>query len=116
MTPQQKKGLSMLRDQMRRLNGTGVQQALNHAVFSILEMIVVYPVEDETHFTDGKGRVLPDAFLMKKGSNPRDLAFRVHTDIGKGFLHAIDARTKMRIKDTTELKSGDIIRIVSTAK
>ncbi|MDG6249852.1 YchF-related putative GTPase, partial [Methanocalculus sp.] len=116
MTPQQKKGLSMLRDQMRRLNGTGVQQAVNHAVFSILEMIVVYPVEDETHFTDAKGRVLPDAFLMKKGSNPRDLAFRVHTDIGKGFLHAIDARTKMRIKDTTELKSGDIIRIVSTAK
>jgi len=116
MTPQQKKGLSMLRDQMRRFNGTGIQQTVNHAVFSTLRMIVVYPVEDETHFTDGKDRVLPDAFLMKEGSNPRDLAFQVHTDIGKGFLHAIDARTKMRIKDTTELKNGDIIRIVSAAK
>ena len=116
MTPQQKKGLSLILDVMKRFNGTGVQQAVNHAVFSTLEMIVVYPVEDETHFTDAKDRVLPDAFLMKKGSNPRDLAFRVHTDIGKGFLHAIDARTKMRIKDTTELKDGDIIRIVSAAK
>ncbi|MCQ1538436.1 redox-regulated ATPase YchF [Methanocalculus taiwanensis] len=116
MTPQQKKGLAMIRDVMKRFDGTGVQQAVNHAIFSLLDLIVVYPVEDETHYTDGKGRVLPDAFLMKKGSNPRDLAFRVHTDIGKGFLHAIDARTKMRIKDTAELKSGDIIRIVSAAK
>ena len=41
---------------------------------------------------------------------------RVHTDIGNGFLYAVDARTKMRIKDSTELKSGDVIRIVSTAK
>ena len=53
---------------------------------------------------------------MKRGSTPRDLAFQVHTDIGKGFLYAIDARTKMRVKDTHELKDGDIIRIVSTAK
>ncbi len=116
LSPQQKKGLELIRVQMQRLHGTGVQQAINTAVFSLLGLIVVYPVEDESHFTDGKGRVLPDAFLMEKGSNPRDLAFRVHTDIGKGFLHAVDARSKMRIKDTTELKNGDIIRIVSTAK
>lgn len=116
LSPQQKKGLELIRVQMQRLHGTGVQQAINTAVFSLLGLIVVYPVEDESHFTDGKGRVLPDAFLLEKGSNPRDLAFRVHTDIGKGFLHAVDARSKMRIKDTTELKNGDIIRIVSTAK
>jgi len=116
LTPQQEKGLSLIRSVMQRLNGTGVQEAVNRAVFSLLDMIVVYPVEDETHFTDGKNRILPDAFLMRRGSTPRDLAYRVHTDIGKGFLYAVDARTKMRVKDTTELKSGDIIRIVSTAK
>ena len=60
--------------------------------------------------------MLPDAFLLKKGSTPRDLAFRVHTDIGKGFLYAIDAKTKMRIKDSQQLKDGDIIRIVSATK
>ena len=63
-------------------------------------MIVVYPVEDENHYCNKQGDVLPDAFLMKKGSTPHDLAYQVHTDIGKGFLYAIDARTKMRIKET----------------
>ena len=79
-------------------------------------MIVVYPVEDETHFCNKQGDVLPDAFLMKKGSTPHDLAFQVHTDIGKGFLYAVDARSKMRIKENHVLKNGDIIKIVSTAK
>jgi hypothetical protein len=40
----------------------------------------------------------------------------VHTDIGERFLYAVDARTKMRIKDTYELREGDIVRIVSAAK
>ena len=39
--------------------GTGVQQAVNHAVFSLLDRIVVYPVEDEHHFCDGKGASSP---------------------------------------------------------
>ena len=53
---------------------------------------------------------------MKRGSTSRDLAFQVHTDIGEGFLYAIDAKTGMRIKDTQELKNGDIIKIVSVRK
>lgn len=101
---------------MAQHEGTGVQQVINQAVFGLLDRIVVYPVEDETHLTDAKGRILPDAFLMKKGSTPHDLGFQVHSDIGKGFLYAIDAKTKMRIKENTELKDGDIIKIVSTAK
>jgi len=112
----QQDGLSKIRGFMDVYGGTGVQQMINQAVFGLLDQIVVYPVEDETHLTDAKGRVLPDAFLMKKGSTPRDLAYQVHTDIGKGFLYAIDAKTKMRIKETTVLKDGDIIKIVSTAK
>jgi len=79
-------------------------------------MIVVYPVEDENKLIDSKGRMLPDALLMKRGSTPRDLAYQVHTDIGEGFLYAVDARIGMRIKDTLELKNGDIIKIVSVRK
>jgi hypothetical protein len=101
---------------MQKYGGTGVQQAIDHTIRQVLGLIVVFPVEDEHKFSDSKGRVLPDAFLMKKGSTPRDLAFMVHTDIGKGFLYAVDARTKMRVKDTHELQDGDVIRIVSTAK
>lgn len=112
----QKAGLAKIADIIKKYGGTGVQQAINRAVFELLNMIVVYPVEDENHYCDKKGQVLPDAFLMRKGSTPHDLAFMVHTDIGKSFLYAIDARTKMRIKESHQLKDGDIIRIVSTAK
>jgi hypothetical protein len=112
----QKAGLMKMKEYMDAHGGTGVQDIINKAVFELLDMIVLYPVEDETHLTDGQGRVLPDAFLMKKGSTPHDLAHQVHSDIGKGFLYAIDAKTKMRIKENAILKDGDIIKIVSTAK
>ena len=112
----QKAGLAKIAELMKQNNGTGVQQAINRAVYELLDMIVVYPVEDETHFCNKQGDVLPDAFLMKKGSTPHDLAFQVHTDIGKGFLYAVDARSKMRIKENHVLKNSDIIKIVSTAK
>jgi len=116
LTPVQKAGLSKIADVMKQCKGTGVQQAINRAVLDLLDMIVVYPVEDETHFSNKKGEVLPDAFLMKRGSTPHDVAFQVHTDIGKGFLYAVDARTKMRIKENHVLQDGDIIKIVSAAK
>ena len=116
LSPAQKAGLAKIAGVMKECRGTGVQQAINRAVFELLDMIVVYPVEDENHYCNKQGDVLPDAFLMRKGSTPHDLAYQVHTEIGKGFLYAIDARTKMRIKETHELKNGDIVKIVSTAK
>jgi ribosome-binding ATPase YchF (GTP1/OBG family) len=112
----QKGGLAKIAAVMKRNKGTGVQQVINRAVFELLNRIVVYPVEDENHYCNKQGEVLPDAFLMEKGSTPHDLAFQVHTDIGKGFLYAIDAKTKMRIKESHILKDGDIIKIVSAAK
>jgi ribosome-binding ATPase YchF (GTP1/OBG family) len=116
LSPPQKAGLAKIAEVMKQNNGTGVQQAINRAVFTLLDMIVVYPVEDENHYCDKQGDVLPDAFLMKKGSTPHDLAYQVHTEIGKGFLYAVDARTKMRIKENHVLKNHDIIKIVSAAK
>ena len=112
----QRSGLARIAAVMQQNGGTGVQQAINRAVFELLDRIVVYPVEDENHYCDKQGRVLPDAFLMKRGSTPHDLAFQVHSDIGKGFLYAVDARTKMRIKENHELKNGDIVKIVSAAR
>jgi ribosome-binding ATPase len=116
LNPAQKAGLGRIAAVMKKFGGTGVQEALNHAIFSLLGLIVVYPVEDEHKYADGKGRVLPDAFLLKKGSTPRDLAFKIHTEIGEGFLFAVDARTKMRVKDTHQLKDRDVIKIVSTRR
>ena len=97
-------------------NGTGVQDVLNRAVFGLLDNIVVYPVEDENKYADHFGNVLPDAILIKRGSTSLDLAARIHTDIAKGMLYAIDAKTKMRLSKEYILKDDDVIKIVSAAK
>ncbi|MCZ7399426.1 MAG: redox-regulated ATPase YchF [Candidatus Methanoperedens sp.] len=109
----QKEALQKIRLLMKKNSGTGIQKCINETVFKLLDLVVVYPVEDENRFTDKMGRILPDAFLLKKGSTPKDLAFMVHTDIGKGFLYAVDARTKMRLGEKHELKNGDIVKIVA---
>jgi ribosome-binding ATPase YchF (GTP1/OBG family) len=107
-------GLEKIRSLMKEYGGTGVQECINRAVFELLDYIVLYPVEDENKYTDRKGVILPDAFLMKRGSTARDLAFRVHSDIGESFLFAVDAKSKMRLGEKYELKDGDVIKIVST--
>lgn len=110
----QSAGLEKIRDLLRRFGSTGVQQCINRAVFDLLDYITVYPVEDESKYTDKKGVVLPDAYLMKRGSTAKDLAYRIHSDIGDSFLFAVDARKKMRLGEKYELKDGDVIKIVST--
>jgi ribosome-binding ATPase len=110
----QKAGLDKIRALLKEFGSTGVQECLNMAVFNLLDYIVLYPVEDENKFTDSKGVTLPDAYLMKRGSTAKDLAYRIHSDIGDTFLFAIDARKKMRLGEKHELKDGDVIKIVST--
>ena len=107
-------GLEKIRAVMKQYGGTGIQDCINRAVFDLLDYIVVYPVEDENKFTDKNGVILPDAYLMKRGSTAKDLAYRIHSDIGESFLFAIDAKKKMRLGEKYELKNGDVIKIVST--
>ena len=99
---------------LKKFGSTGVQNCIEKAV-EMLDLIVVYPVEDETHLTDKEGRILPDAHFMKRGSTAKDLAYKVHTDLGDHFIRAIDARTHRVIGADHELKDGDVIRIVSDA-
>ncbi len=111
----QRDGLDQIGSVIDEWDGTGVQAALNEAVYGLLERITVYPVQNETHWSDGQGNVLPDAFLLPTASTPKDLAFAVHSDIGEGYLHAVDARENRRIGEDHELSEGDVIKIVSTA-
>ena len=82
MSEPQKKALDNLKAFLSTRGGTGIQECINRAVFDLLDLIVVYPVEDEGKWTDKNDRMLPDAFLMKRGSTAHDLAYRVHSDIG----------------------------------
>ncbi|CEA13764.1 redox-regulated ATPase YchF [Methanobacterium formicicum] len=114
LSPQQLKALEYIRENvLQKYGGTGVQEALNQAIFNLLDMIVVYPVEDEHKLSDQNGNVLPDALLIPRGSKPRDMAFLIHTDIGEGFMHAIDARSCRRVSSDHELQDGDIISIIT---
>ncbi|MBP5785243.1 MAG: redox-regulated ATPase YchF [Methanobrevibacter sp.] len=114
LNPNQIKALEYIQTNILDVYGsTGVQEALNTAVFELLDMIVVYPVGDEHKLTDQKGNVLTDAFLVPKGSTPRQFAYIIHTDIGDKFMHAVDARKNMRIASDHELEDRDIIKIVT---
>ena len=115
LTDGQRARLDELRELMTTYGGTGVQRALDTAVYDLLDHITVYPVQNETKWTDGQDNVLPDAFLLPSGSTPLDLAYAVHSDIGDGYLHAVDARSNRRIGDDHELAEGDVVKIVSTA-
>ena len=114
ISSQQKNALDVVHTVFSKIETTGIQKTLNSAVFDVLKTIVVYPVEDETKFCNKDGVVFPDAKLLADGSTAKDLAAIIHADIAKGFLHAIDCKTKQRIGAEHKLKNGDVVKIVST--
>ncbi len=113
LTEGQKEALQKIKVFLKSKGSTGVQECVEKAVLEKLDLIAVYPVEDETHFTDGQGRVLPDAHLLSRESSALDLAYKVHTDIGDNFIRAIDCRSKRIIGKDYVLQDGDIIKIVA---
>jgi ribosome-binding ATPase len=115
LNPAQTAALRLVEEKvMKPLGGTGVQQAINEAYFTLLKAIVVFPVEDENKLTDKSGNVLPDAFVLKGGSTALDLARTVHSALAAGFLYAIDVRTKKRVAADYVLHDRDIMKIVSS--
>jgi len=115
LSDSQQAGLEQIREVMAEYGGTGVQSALNAAVYDLLDHLTAFPVQNENKWTDARGNVLPDAFLLPEGSTPKDLAAAVHSDIAEGYLHAVNGKTKRRISEEYELEDGDVIKIVSTA-
>ena len=113
VSEEQRAGLERVHDVVEEHGGTGVQDALDAAVYDLLDRITAYPVENENRWTDGSGNVLPDAFLLRDGATPRDLAYAIHSDIGEAYHHAVDGRTKQRISDDTELEEGDVVKVVT---
>jgi len=95
---------------------TGVQFAINVAVFKLLKMNAVYPVYDPKKLSDRHGNVLPDVYLMPEGATVEDLAGEIHSELAKGLLYAIDVRTGLRLPANYKLKDRDVLSIVSTMK
>jgi ribosome-binding ATPase YchF (GTP1/OBG family) len=113
LTAGQRKAIDIMDHTMKKIGGTGVQTCLEKAAFQLLDLIVVYPVEDETRLTDHAGNILPDAHLIRRGSTAKDLAYKIHTDLGEGFIRAINAKTKRIVGHDYVLQDGDVITIIS---
>lgn len=117
LSESQTKALEIIRQRILfELGSTGVQDAINTAYFRLLSMVTVYPVEDLEHLSDRMGRVLPDAYLVPYGTTARQLAYIIHTELGQGFIYAVEAREKKRIGEDYVLKDRDVISIVSARK
>ena len=117
LSPNQTKALEAIREKILAKNGsTGVQEAINTAYFKLLNMITVYPVEDVEHLANHNGKVLPDAYLIPKGTTAHQFAYIIHTELGESFLYAVDARNKTRIGEDAVLKDKDVISIVSARR
>ncbi len=112
MDKKQEQGLNFIRENvLKKFNGTGVQKILNKTVFELLDMIIVYPVQDANKWVSGKGNVLPDSYLIKKNSNALDLAFKIHSDFGNRFISAVNCKTNQKLGKESALQNNDIVKI-----
>jgi ribosome-binding ATPase YchF (GTP1/OBG family) len=108
----QKEALETIRKNVFSVFGsTGVQEILDKAVFDFLKYIAIFPAGAK--LADSKGNILPDCFLMPSGTTALDFAFKLHTDIGKNFVKAIDIRTKMAVGKDHKLKNRDGLEIIT---
>ena len=92
--------------------GTGVQKVLNASVFDFLKYVAIFPAS-ANKLGDSKGNILPDCFLLPENSTALDFAYHLHTDFGKNFIKAIDARTKRALGKDYLLKNRDALEIVT---
>ncbi len=113
LSPAQTAALDGIARLLKLWGSTGVQGALEAMVFQRLHRVVVFPVEDEQHWTDSRGRVLPDAVLVPAGTPVRAVAYRVHTDLGEKFVRAIDGRTQRALAADHPVEPGAVLRFVA---
>ena len=100
---------------LNQYGSTGIQDALDHASFSMANQICVYPVSDVNNYADNNDNILPDAFLVEKGTLLRDFVReKIHTELAENFIFGIDAKTKKRLGENYELMDGDVVKIVTS--
>lgn len=109
----QKKALEFIKaNVLQKYGTTGVQQVLDKAIFDFLKYIAIFP-GGVNKLEDKDGNVIPDCFLLKEGSTALDFAFKIHTDLGKHFIRAIDVKTKRTVGKEHLLKHRDVVEIIT---
>lgn len=113
LNEKQKLALEKIKESVINIYGsTGVQEILDYVVFKLLKYIAIFPAS-ANHLSDSKGNILPDCFLLPEKSTALDFAYHIHTDLGKNFIKAIDAKTKQAIGKDHQLKHRDALEIIT---
>ncbi|MBI4140626.1 redox-regulated ATPase YchF [Candidatus Woesearchaeota archaeon] len=114
LSSQQQKAIDYInKNILEQYNSTGVQKTIDAALFELLKYIAIFP-GGVNKLSDQHGNVLPDCFLLPEGSTALDFAYKLHTDLGKGFIRAIDVKTKRTVGKEYLLKHRDVIEIISS--
>ncbi len=113
LQPAQAKALDFIKQNVLDSWGsTGVQQAIDTAVFQLLKYFTVFP-GGVSKLADQHGNVLPDCFLLPPGSTAYDFAAKIHTDLATHFVAAIDVKTKRKVGRDHPLKHRDVVEILT---
>jgi ribosome-binding ATPase len=112
LTDKQKGALDFVQNILTKFGSTGVQNVLDSAVFDLLKYKAIFP-GGVNNLTDSDGNTLPDCFLLPSQATALDFAFHLHTDFGKGFIKAINVKTKLPVGKDTILSHRDVIEIMS---
>ncbi|MBI4144936.1 redox-regulated ATPase YchF [Candidatus Woesearchaeota archaeon] len=113
LSPKQTEALEYIRAVLKKYGNTGVQKVLNAAVFELLHYMAIFP-GGMSKLADKDGNVLPDCFLLPPDSTALDFAAKIHTDLAKNFIAAMDVKTRRKIGRDTKLKNRDVVEILTS--
>ncbi|MBU1854826.1 MAG: redox-regulated ATPase YchF [Nanoarchaeota archaeon] len=114
LSERQKAALAFLKTNiLEKYHTTGVQEVIEKVVFELLKYIAVFP-GGINKLEDQYGNILPDCFLIPQKSTALDFAYKIHTDLGKHFIRAIDVKKKLTVGKEHLLKHRDVIEIITS--
>ncbi len=112
LKPAQEKALQFIKENvLDGFGSTGVQESIDVAVYDLLKYFAVFP-GGVSKLADQHGNILPDCFLLPPDSTALDFAAKIHTDLAKNFVAAIDVKTKRKVGRDHKLKHTDVIEIM----
>ncbi|MFB6083489.1 MAG: redox-regulated ATPase YchF [Halorientalis sp.] len=111
VSDEQAAGLERIRSFVDAFEGTGVQSALETALFEEFGAKAIFPGNGSPRDT---GEFLQDCFVLPEDATAEEFAYFLHSDIGEGFLHGVDARSGRQIGADTELDHRDVLEVVTT--
>ena len=104
---------NFIKENVLAKGGTGVQKVINSVIFDVLKYMAIFP-GGINKLEDQFGNILPDCFLIPGDSTALDFAFKIHSDLGNGFIRAIDVKSKRTVGKEHKLKHLDVVEIISS--